>query len=149
MGNERGGVCGFNEHRKQGPLTDANDQLRAPSEEEIGIPVAEAIGGKHRLRSGLGVEAFEEFARTANGQHLQSDFLETRLVESSRRKSRLPTENPRSQDQARVSHAFRVLRRDRHREEDRDRRGHYSHQTRREWRGGLGGALAGIQCPRS
>jgi hypothetical protein len=55
---------------------------RAPSEEEIGIPVAEAIGGKHSLRRDLGVEALEEFARTANGQHLRSDFLAIRLVES-------------------------------------------------------------------
>jgi hypothetical protein len=74
-----GGVSGFNEHRKQGPFTYANDQPRAPSEEEIGIPVAEAIGGKRPLRRDLGVESLEEFASTANGQHLRSDFLAIRL----------------------------------------------------------------------
>ena len=46
-------------------------------------PIVEAyeIGGKS-LRRDLDVEPLEEFASAANGQHLRSDFLPTRFVES-------------------------------------------------------------------
>jgi hypothetical protein len=57
----------FDEDRKQGPFADANDQSRASGEEEIGIPIAETIGGMQRNRRGFDVKPFEEFARTANG----------------------------------------------------------------------------------
>jgi hypothetical protein len=93
-------VSGFNEHRKQGPFAYANDQPRAPSEEEIGIPVAEAIGRKHTLRSDLSVEVLEAFARTANGQHLRTNFLPTRFVESTTPDIWVPPETPPRQDKA-------------------------------------------------
>ena len=67
----------FDEDRKQGPFADANDQSRASGEEEIGIPIAETIGGMQRNRRGFDVKPFEEFARTTNGQHVRSDILPT------------------------------------------------------------------------
>ena len=48
-------------------FADANHQSRASGEEEIGIPIAETIGGMQRNRRGFDVKPFEEFARTANG----------------------------------------------------------------------------------
>jgi hypothetical protein len=67
----------FDEDRKQGPFADANDQSRASGEEEIGIPIAETIGGMQRNRRGFDVKPFEEFARTTNGQHVRSGILPT------------------------------------------------------------------------
>jgi len=59
---------------------------RAPlGEKEIGIAVAETIGGTRRFRGNSDVEPLTEFAHTANGQHLQNDFLPTPFGESTTR----------------------------------------------------------------
>ena len=52
----------FDEDRKQGPFADANDQSRASGEEEIGIPIAETIGGMQRNRR---VCAYNEWSARA------------------------------------------------------------------------------------